>query len=82
MSQGTLELVRLVDMDDRSKQEVSDALSLRMRVQSRRNLESYVFDDDILRALAERNDQLGKAHCAYRREETDRCCCMRHRSTR
>ncbi len=47
-----LDVVQLIDRDDRSPQEVSDARREGVRVLSRRNLESYLFDDDVLRKLA------------------------------
>ena len=47
-----LDVVRLIDRDDRSTQEVSDARDDGVRVLSRRNLESYLYDDDVLRTLA------------------------------
>ena len=56
-----LEVVRLIDRDDRSAQEVADAQRNGVRVLSRRNLESYLFDDDVLRALAAWVDQEDKA---------------------
>jgi len=56
-----LEVVRLIDRDDRSEQEISDANRQGVRVLSRRNLESYLFDDEVLRALAESKGQEGKA---------------------
>ena len=56
-----LDVVRLIDRDDRSVQEVSDARSDGVRVLSRRNLESYLFDDDVLRTLAAWADQEDKA---------------------
>ena len=48
---GGLEVVRLIDRDDRSSEEIAE-LPRSVRVLSRRNLESYLFDDEILRALA------------------------------
>ena len=50
---GGLEVVRLIDRDDRSSDEISDHAEKGVRVLSRRNLESYIFDDEVLRALAE-----------------------------
>lgn len=47
-----LDVVRLIDRDDRSDQEISDARGDGVRVLSRRNLESYLFDDHVLRTLA------------------------------
>ncbi len=51
LTQGT-QAVRLVDRDARSPQEVDDLKRDGVRVLSRRNLESYLFDDDVLGALA------------------------------
>ena len=50
---GELEVVRLIDRDDQSPEEVVDTNQQGVRVLSRRNLESYLFDDEVLRALAE-----------------------------
>lgn len=47
-----LEVVRLIDRDDRSKEEIEEAEQQGIRVLSRRNLESYLFDDEVLKALA------------------------------
>lgn len=48
---GGLEVLRLIDRDDRSNEEIAD-LPTSVRVLSRRNLESYLFDDEIVCALA------------------------------
>jgi hypothetical protein len=47
-----LEIVRLVDRDDQSDQEVDDQIVRGIRVLQRRNIESYLFDDEVLMALA------------------------------
>ena len=47
-----LEVVRLIDRDDQSGDQIIDAAANGVRVLSRRNLESYLFDDQVLRALA------------------------------
>ena len=47
-----LDVVRLIDRDDRSADEVADVQKDGVRVLSRRNLESFLFDDDVLRKLA------------------------------
>ena len=49
--QGT-EVVRLIDRDARSPEEASELRGDGVRVLSRRNLESYLFDDEVLQALA------------------------------
>ena len=47
-----LKVVRLIDRDDQSDEEVADLKKNRVRVLSRRNIESYLFDDEVLRELA------------------------------
>ena len=47
-----IEVTRLIDRDARSDTEVEEARSEGIRVLSRRNIESYLFDDDVLVALA------------------------------
>ena len=46
------EVVRLIDRDDRTQAEIEEEEEQGVRVLSRRNLESYLFDDDVLRKLA------------------------------
>ena len=46
------EIVRLIDRDARSPEEASELMGDGVRVLSRRNLESYLFDDEVLQALA------------------------------
>ena len=58
-----LYVVRLIDCDDRTQEEIDDLASKGVRVLSRRNLESYLFDDEVLRALAvsvEKEDKVGE----------------------
>ena len=45
-------VVRLIDRDDRSSVEIEEEQARGMLVLSRRNLESYLFDDEVLTALA------------------------------
>ena len=47
-----LDVVRLIDRDSRSEEEIADANREGVRVLSRRNLESYLFDNEVLQALA------------------------------
>ena len=47
-----LEVVRLIDRDDRTDPTISELRKDGVRVLSRRNLESYLFDDEVLKALA------------------------------
>jgi hypothetical protein len=55
LTKGTLpglEVRRLIDRDDRSEQEVADERANGTRVLSKRNLEAYLFNDEILTLLA------------------------------
>ena len=47
-----LKVVRLIDRDDRTGRQANDLAAEGVRVLSRRNLESYLFDDEVLHALA------------------------------
>ena len=51
LTQGT-EVIRLIDRDANSVEEVSEFQDRGVRVLTRRNLESYLFDDEVLTALA------------------------------
>ena len=52
------EVVRLIDRDDQSDQQVAEAKAGGVKVLSRRNLESYLFDGEVLGSLA---TSVGKA---------------------
>ena len=56
-----LVVVRLIDRDDRTNIEIADLAAKGIRVLSRRNLESDLFDDEVLRALAVSADKQEKA---------------------
>ena len=45
-------IVRLIDRDDRTDRQANDLAAKGVRVLSRRNLESYLFDNEVLQALA------------------------------
>ena len=47
-----LEAVRLIDRDDRTEGKIAELRKNGVRVLSRRNLESYLFDDEVLKELA------------------------------
>ena len=51
MTQGS-EVVKLIDRDSLSPEEIAELRRDGVRVLSRRNLESYLFDGEVLRALA------------------------------
>lgn len=48
---GGLDVARLVDRDNRSDRQIDDLTSEEVRVLRRRNLESYLFDDEVLLKL-------------------------------
>ena len=50
-------IIKIVDRDDRSPQEVADFAKSGIRVLKRRNLESYVLDDAVIKKLC---DKVGK----------------------
>ena len=54
---GGMEVVRLIDRDDRTDNEITDLAAKGVRTLSRRNLESYLFHDEVLKALAVSVDQ-------------------------
>ena len=47
-----VKIVKLIDRDNRSDQEIDDELKRGVRVLSRKNLETYLFDFEVLEALA------------------------------
>ncbi len=61
------EIIRVIDRDDHSEDEVCDLTTKGVRVLSRRNIESYLYDDEVMLALCR---SVGKEGCA---EELLRC---------
>ena len=57
-----LEVIRLIDRDDRSNGEVTQLDRNGVRVLSRRNLETYLFSDEVLTALAESTNNTDKVN--------------------
>lgn len=55
---GNSNIIKVVDRDDRSEQEVSDLLAKKIKTLSRRHLEAYLLDDEVIRKLCE---SLGKS---------------------
>ena len=47
------EIIKFVDRDDKSAQEVSDLLSTDIKTSSRRHIECYLLDDEIIRKLCQ-----------------------------
>ena len=66
------EVIRLIDLDDQSNEEVSESNSRGVRVLSRRNLESYLFSDEVLRTLAESVGRSDKAEELLREKQSIR----------
>lgn len=56
-----IEVTKLIDRDANSSEEIEELQSQGTRVLSRRNLESYLFDDEVLREVARSVDQEEKA---------------------
>ena len=55
-----LEVRRLVDRDARSSEEITQLIKKGVRVLSRRNLETYLFGDEVLTALAKSTNKTDK----------------------
>ena len=51
---GGLDVVQLIDRDDRSEEEIANANKNGSQVLSQRNFKSYLFNDEVLRVLAAR----------------------------
>jgi predicted ATPase len=65
-----VETVRVIDRDARSEQEIEEAKAKGVRVLSRRNLECYLMDDAVLRALCEARGRPDEAvHLSVARDE-------------
>ena len=56
-----VDVIRLVDGDDKNEDERRECRAQGIHVLSRRNLEAYLFDDEVLRALAHSENQAAKA---------------------
>ena len=70
-----VEVVKLIDHDDRSPEQVADLNENGVRVLSKRNLESYLFDDEVLRSLAvseEKEDKINELLAEKQRIRTVR----------
>ncbi len=67
-----LEVVRLIDRDDRTEGKIAELRCDGIRVLSKRNLESYLFDDEVLRAFAESVGKADKAQELLTRKESIR----------
>ena len=55
-----IQVIRLIDRDDRTSETIAEERPKGVRVLSRRNLESYLFDNEVLAALTESVDQADK----------------------
>ncbi len=61
LAQG-IQAVKLIDRDSASPDEVTEYKKADVRVLSRRNLETYLFDDEVLKALADSVGRQDKAN--------------------
>ena len=59
LSQGA-SIIRVVDRDDRSTDEITNLTQNNIQVLSRRHFESYLFDDEVLEALCDYTGQADK----------------------
>ena len=66
---SNMEVIRLIDRDDRSDDEIAELKSKGVCVLSRRNLESYLFDDEVLEELAKSNNLEDKAEALITAKE-------------
>ena len=64
-----VDVIKLIDRDANSPEEIEDFRSQGIRVLSRRNLESYLFDDEVLRELARSGESRGKGGITHRQED-------------
>lgn len=65
----SLEVVRLIDRDDRSEDEVAELAAEGIRTLSRRNLECYLFDDEVLQMLAVSVHQADKVNTLFEQKK-------------
>ncbi len=62
-------VIRLIDQDDRSPQQIGDLKEQGVRVLRRRNIECYLFDDEVLSALCEKESKSAKVDDLLRAKE-------------
>lgn len=63
-------LIKIVDRDDRSEHEVEELYQKRIQVLRKRNLESYLLDDTLIRKLCEHVNQPEKySECIEKKQE-------------
>lgn len=55
-----IEIVKLIDRDDRSEAEITELCIQGTKVLSKRNLESYLFDDEVIEALSKKEGKTDK----------------------
>lgn len=64
-----LHVIRLIDRDDRTDEEMAELRENGVQVLSKRNLESYLFDDEVLQVLAESVGQTDKVEELQKKKE-------------
>ncbi len=63
-------VIKIVDRDDRSEQEIQDIAKKGIKVLKKRNLESYLFDDTIIKKLCETNGKPEEITACLQDKET------------
>lgn len=63
-------VIKIVDRDDRSEKEVEELKKKGIRVLKKRNLESYLFDDTVIKKLCESVGKIEKYHECIKEKET------------
>ena len=63
-------IIKIVDRDDRSKNEIKDLANKNIRVLKKRNLESYLLDDSIIEKLCKTEGKSEKYNECIRAKET------------
>lgn len=64
-----IDIIRIVDRDDKSESEIADDCKTGVRVLGRRNIESYLLDDEVLTALCETNGATDKIEDLLKEKE-------------
>lgn len=67
-----VKIIRLLDRDDRSDDQVSSLSQQHIKVLPRRHLECFLFDDEVLRALCRKMNKSGEADAVIQEKEDAR----------
>ena len=67
-SQNT-QVIKIIDRDNRSEGEIEDLMKKGIKVLKERNLESYVFEDEVIKNCVNRSENLENIKSAYAKRE-------------